>query len=388
MTVDDKGLALVLSGGGARAAYQVGFLKCLARNFPDLKLPIITGVSAGAINAAFLANHAGTFGDAVRDLSALWLKLSMDQVICVDTWKLVRNVFRWGFRLTSGGVAKTSSAKSLLDSTPLRELLQKALLPKDNVIAGIGRNIQQGKLKAFAITGTNYATGQAVTWVMGRNVRMWERPWRRSEGTDITIDHIMSSASLPLLFPAVGVGKSWYGDGGIRQSAPLSPAIYLGARQILAVSTHHRKSLQEATIPVCIGYPPPAQIAGTLMNSIFLDALDQDVRTLERTNQLLLQIPQEQHGDRHVVHHFVIRPSKDLGELAGGFEPQLPYMFRYLFRGIGSHETSSPDWLSMVLFDPNYLARLIKLGERDADRQGEELMAFINAGDMPEKKSS
>jgi NTE family protein len=378
MADDGNGLALVLSGGGARAAYQVGFLRCLARNFPDLNIPIITGVSAGAINAAFLANHTGTFAEAVEELSELWLKLSVDQVFCVDTWKLIRNVFRWGVRLVSGGFSNESSARSLLDSTPLRELLQRAFLPQGNVIGGIRKNLQHGKLKAFAITGTNYATGQALTWVMGKEIRMWERPWRRSEATDITIDHIMSSASLPLLFPAVRVGNAWYGDGGIRQSAPLSPAIYLGAKRILAISTRHLRSMEDASTPVCIGYPPPAQIAGTLMNSIFLDALDQDVRTLKRTNQLLGQIPEEQHDDRHVVYLFAMRPSEDLGELAGGFEPELPYMFRYLFRGLGTQETSSPDWLSMVMFDPNYLTHLVKLGENDADKQTGAIMELMN----------
>ena len=378
MADDGNGLALVLSGGGARAAYQVGFLRCLARNFPDLNIPIITGVSAGAINAAFLANHTGTFAEAVEELSELWLKLSVDQVFCVDTWKLIRNVFRWGVRLVSGGFSNESSARSLLDSTPLRELLQRAFLPQGNVIGGIRKNLQHGKLKAFAITGTNYATGQALTWVMGKEIRMWERPWRRSEATDITIDHIMSSASLPLLFPAVRVGNAWYGDGGIRQSAPLSPAIYLGAKRILAISTRHLRSMEEASTPVCIGYTPPAQLAGTLMNSIFLDALDQDVRTLKRTNQLLEQIPEEQHDDRHVVYLFAMRPSEDLGELAGGFEPELPYMFRYLFRGLGTQETSSPDWLSMVMFDPNYLTHLVKLGENDADKQTGAIMELMN----------
>ena len=370
-------LALVLSGGGARAAYQVGFLRCLARNFPDLDIPIITGVSSGAINAAFLANHKGTFAEAVEELSGLWLKLTVDQVFCVDTWELIRNGLRWGVRLISGGIPKVSSAISLLDSMPLRKFLEGALLPQGNVIAGIQDNLHNGKLKAFAITGTNYATGQAVTWVMGKEIRMWEHPWRRSEVTEITIDHIMSSASLPLLVPAVRVGNAWYGDGGIRQSAPLSPAIYLGAKQILAISTRHLRSIAEANTPVCIGYPPPAQIAGTLMNAIFLDALDQDVRTLKRINRLLEKIPEEQHGDRHVVNLFAMRPSEDLGKLAGGFEPELPYMFRYLFRGLGTHETSSPDWLSMVMFHPQYLAHLVKLGEIDAEKHTTEISELM-----------
>ncbi|MBA3030459.1 MAG: patatin [Desulfobacteraceae bacterium] len=380
MAGEGNRLALVLSGGGARAAYQVGFLRCLARNFPDISIPIITGVSAGAINAAFLANHTGTFTEAVEELSDLWLGLSVDQVFCVDTWELIRNVFRWGTRLLSGGISrKKSSAKSLLDSAPLRKLLERALLPQGDVIAGICKNLQQGKLKAFAITGTNYATGQAVTWVMGKETRMWERPWRQSELADITIDHIMSSASLPLLFPAVKVGNAWYGDGGIRQSAPLSPAIYLGAKRIIAIPTRHLRPKQEGNLPAGAGYPPPAQIAGTLMSSIFLDALDQDVRTLKRINLLLEQIPEEQHGDRSVVYPFIMRPSEDLGEIAARFEPELPYLFRYLFRGTGTNETSSSDWLSMVMFDPHYLAHLIKLGENDAAKHTGEIMDLLNS---------
>lgn len=370
-------LALVLSGGGARAAYQVGFLRCLARNFPDLDIPIITGVSAGAINAAFLANYHGTFAEAVEELSNLWLGLTVDQVFCVDTWKLIRNVFRWGIRLSSGGIQKEPSARSLLDSTPLRELLQRTLEPEGNVISGLGKNLRNGKIKALAITGTNYATGQAITWVQGEEIRTWKRPWRRSITTEITIDHIMASAALPLIFPAVKVGNAWYGDGDIRQSTPLSPAIYLGAKRILSISTRYGRSIAEANIPACTGYPPPAQIAGVLLNSIFLDALDQDVRTLERTNQLLEHISEERHVDRRMVDLFVMRPSKDLGKLAGRFEQELPYMFRYLSRGLGTHETKSPDWLSMVMFDRQYVRCLVKLGEIDAEKRSREISKLL-----------
>jgi len=370
-------LALVLSGGGARAAYQVGFLRCLARHFPDLDIPIITGVSAGAINAAFLANYQGTFAEAVEELSNLWLGLTVDQVFCVDTLKLLKNVFRWGVRLSSGGIQKESLARSLLDSTPLRGLLQKALEPEENVISGIQKNVRNGKIKAFAITGTNYATGRSITWVQGKEVRTWKRPWRQSIITEITIDHIMASSALPLIFPAVKVGNAWYGDGDIRQSTPLSPAIYLGANRILSISTRYGRSIAEANIPACTGYPPPAQIAGVLLNSIFLDALDQDVRTLERTNQLLEHISEEQHVDRHSVDIFVMRPSKDLGELAGRFEQELPYMFRYLSRGLGTHETKSPDWLSMVMFDRQYVEHLVKLGEIDAEKRSKEISELL-----------
>jgi NTE family protein len=373
-----KPLAVVLSGGGARAAYQVGFLRCLAKHFPDLEISILTGVSAGAINAAFLANHQGTFFEAVEELSDLWRNLTIDQVFCVNAWGLFKNVFRWGVRLISGGIPKASIARSLLDPSPLRDLLNKRLSPQKNVVTGISKKILDGQLKAFAITGTNYSTGQAMTWTQGQDIKTWNRPSRRSVIREISIDHIMASAALPLIFPAVNLENDWYGDGDIRQSTPLSPAIYLGAKRILAISTRYGRSVQEANVPVCRGYPPPAQIAGVLLNSIFLDALDEDIRSLERTNRLLKQTPKELQEDFHIVDLFAMRPTQDLGKLAGQFEKDLPFAFRYLSRGLGSHETDSPDWLSMVMFDPHYLSHLIDLGQSDAENRAKDIMELMN----------
>jgi NTE family protein len=373
-----KPLAVVLSGGGARAAYQVGFLRCLAKHFPDLEISILTGVSAGAINAAFLANHQGTFFEAVEELSDLWRNLTIDQVFCVNAWGLFKNVFRWGVRLISGGITKASIARSLLDPSPLKDLLNKRLSPQKNVVTGISKKILDGQLKAFAITGTNYSTGQAMTWTQGQDIKTWNRPSRRSVIREISIDHIMASAALPLIFPAVNLENDWYGDGDIRQSTPLSPAIYLGAKRILAISTRYGRSVQEANVPVCRGYPPPAQIAGVLLNSVFLDALDEDIRSLERTNRLLKQTPKELQEDFHIVDLFAMRPTQDLGKLAGQFEKDLPFAFRYLSRGLGSHETDSPDWLSMVMFDPHYLSHLIDLGQSDAENRAKDIMELMN----------
>ena len=154
MSDNQNNLALVLSGGGARAAYQVGFLRCLARHFPDLNIPIITGVSAGAINAAFLAGFQGNFREAVEELTRLWIGLTVDQVFCVNSWDLIRNVFRWGMRLISGGIPKESPAKSLLDPTPLWTIMQKKLSSQRNVLTGIQDNLRTGRLKAFAIKPT------------------------------------------------------------------------------------------------------------------------------------------------------------------------------------------------------------------------------------------
>ncbi|MEE8397814.1 MAG: patatin-like phospholipase family protein [Desulfobacterales bacterium] len=371
-------LALVFSGGGARAAYQVGFLRCLAHHYPDLHICILTGVSAGAINAAYLANHRGTFPEAVDELYDFWRDLTMDQVFLIDNWHLLKNIFHWGTGLISGDMPLGSTLRGLMDTTPLRKLLNSKLKPEAGQLTGVQENLQRGRLKAFAITSTNYATGQTVTWVQGRDIELWERPSRRSIRTTITIDHIMSSAALPLFFPAVEVGNAWYGDGGIRQSAPLSPALHLGARRILAISTRYARTMEQANIPVVSGYPPPAQIMGTLMNAIFLDALDQDAHSLDQINLLLDRIPDHKPGDMHAVDHFVMRPSEDLGTLAGTFEADLPYMFRFLTRGLGTHKTTSPDWLSMVMFDTHYINRLMDVGEADAYRHRDAIAALLD----------
>jgi NTE family protein len=376
---ENKGqLGLVLSGGGARAAYQVGFLKCLSKIRPDLDIPILTGVSAGAINAAFLANHPGPFDRSTADLCGLWYELSVDKVFYADSWWLFKNVINWGFRLVSGGLHTRTQSRSLLDAAPLRRFLETVLGSRSRRLSGIRKNIEAGRLRSLAVTATDYGTGQAVTWVDGHPGRIWERPLRRSELSRIGIDHILASAALPLIFPAVEIENNWYGDGGIRQATPLSPAIYLGADKILAVSTSYTPTLKEARRAACDGYPPPAQIAGMLMSSIFLDALDQDARMLHRINRLVANQSHGPYGDHRQVDLFTMRPSRDLGQLAGGFEPNLPPAFRYMVRGLGTRETSSHEWLSMLMFNPAYTRKLISLGEADAEKHANEIGIFLD----------
>jgi hypothetical protein len=212
---------------------------------------------------------------------------------------------------------------------------------------------------AVAITSLDYATGQTVTWADGCDIPMWERPLRRSVRTTFTIDHILASAALPIVFPAVRLGKHWHGDGGIRLSAPLSPALHLGATRMLAISTHYAKSFSEADEPQVIGYPPPAQILGQLMDAIFLDVMDEDAVRMEHANAFLRDLPPEQRHGYRIVDFAVIRPSQDLGKLAADYEPQLPRTFRFLTRSLGTRETSNADFMSLFLFVPGYLKRLI-----------------------------
>jgi NTE family protein len=367
-----------MGGGGARAAYQVGFLRCLARHYPQLRVPYITGVSAGAINAAHLASHHGTFLQAVEELTELWANLSVEEVFRVDLGSLTRNLFTWAFKLVTGGVGTRGvHVRGLVETDPLRRFLTEVLHAVDGEITGISYNLERGRLKAVALSTSSYTTGQSVTWVQGDDIMEWERPQRRSRNTVLTVEHVMASSALPLFFPAVRLEEGWYGDGGVRLAAPLSPALHLGARRILAISTRYDRNLAEADRPVVAGYPPPAQIVGVLMNSIFLDLLDHDALRLDRLNRLLERLPFEDRMGLRPVKLMVLRPSSDLGRLAGRYEPKLPRAFRFLTRGMGTRDTESPDFLSLVLFQPDYLRALMEMGERDAEARRHEVAAFI-----------
>ena len=374
MTGADKAFALVLTGGGARGAYQLGVLRTVARHFPDAKFDIITGVSAGAINALFLASRPEPLQAVVEELSAVWGSLRLKDVMRIDPASLARSVLAWGTKLLSGGTEVAPRVHGLVDTTPLRDLLlQLFRQDAEGNIEGLARNIARCEPKAVAITTLDYTTGQTVTWAAGCEIEMWERPLRRSVLTKLTVDHVLASCALPIVFPAVRLGRHWHGDGGIRLAAPLSPALHLGARSMLAISTHYDKTFSEADEPQTIGYPPPAQILGQLVNAIFLDMMDEDAVRLQSSNKFLRDLPPElRHGYRP-VDFAAIRPSQDLGKLAKEYEPQLPRTFRFLTRSLGTRETSNADFISLLMFVPEYLQRLIAIGEADAESRMEDV---------------
>ena len=370
-------VALVMSGGGARAAYQVGFLRALARRLPDFAPPILTGVSAGAINAAFLAGQTSSFAASVEALTKLWSTLTVDQVFYVDALRLAGRVLRTGAKLTSGGAIDTRRPYSLVDTSPLRRFLDAALHADDGVLPGVGQNLAIGRLRALAITASSYTTGQSVTFVQGKTAETWERADRKSVATTMRVDHVMASSALPLFFPAIPVDGHYYGDGGIRLTAPLSPAVHLGATRIIAISTRYARSAAEANQAVTDGYPPIAQMLGVLFNAVLLDLVDADALALQRINEMIDRMPPEQGSSLRRVELLQLRPSRDLGKLASEYEAELPSAFRFFTRGLGTRETRSNDVLSMVMFQPNYLSRLIELGEEDAEVRAPEIEAFL-----------
>ncbi|HVR29496.1 MAG TPA: patatin, partial [Thermoanaerobaculia bacterium] len=223
----------------------------------------------------------------------------------------------------------------------------------------------------------DWSTGRTIFWVQGPGAEEWRRPERRGVQTRLRVDHVMASAALPLLFPAVKLVNSWHGDGGVRLTTPLAPALHLGARRILAVSTRYRRSAEEAAIREVVGYPPPAQIGGVLLNAIFLDQLDHDAYQLERINRLIVGLDESRREGLRHIDLLVVRPSLDLGRLASQYEARMPKGFRFLTRGLGTRETKSADLLSLLLFQDDYVRRLIEIGEEDAHRQRDAVLALL-----------
>lgn len=363
----------MLTGGGARAAYQVGLLRGLARRFPDLKFQVITGVSAGAINAIFLASHQGCLAQTVEDLADLWRELECEHV----------------FRPNFGSLLPFRRRKphGAFSAGPLAALLRKVFdTPERGApIEGIRTNLERGDLHAVALITLDYSTGQNVRWAQGRRIEEFDGPNRRSVATELTVEHVLASAALPFVFPAVRIGNRWYGDGGIRLSAPLSPAVHLGATRILAMSTGYQRTPAEAERPMVSGYPPTAQILGQLFNAIFLDAIDEDVVRMERMNDILLHLPEEEREGLKPIDLFVLRPSRDIGKLAAGYERFLPRSMQLFARSLGAQETESPDFVSMLMFEPNYLRTLIDMGEQDVLSRIDELAMFLGQDAMEDR---
>jgi NTE family protein len=291
----------------------------------------------------------------------------------------------WGLlrqQISQGGdppsAVDVRETHGLLNINPLWDYLCDQLGAPEGRLTGIPANLEADRLQAVAIVTTNYSTGQTVTWVQGDDFEVWERPDRISLHDQLTIDHVMASTALPLVFPAVKIGDAWYGDGGIRLQAPLAPAVHLGSDRILVISNRHRRSRPEAEQKAVHGYPPAAHIIGILMNSIFLDALDQDAFTLERVNTLVEELPPHQRHGMRPVDLLQLRPSVDLGRLAYDYEDRIPSSFQFLTSGLGTRETESLDWLSVLLFDPVYIDRLLDIGYHDARRRHDRIERFLS----------
>ncbi len=375
-------VGLVLPGGGARGAFQAGVLARLGEEKLLSKVRVITGVSAGAINGVFLANHPRGLNEAAIDLARMWSSLQTPRVLGTSPVELVANVARWAAQLLSGGTIPLPAPEALMDTSPLAELLQGHLGSGNQELLGLAENLRQGRLDAVAITTTNYNTARSVTFAQTRpdmpSVE-WHRPYREGRAARLTIDHIMASAAIPVLFPAIKLGNSWHGDGSIRQTAPLSPALHLGAEKLLILATSGLPVKSEPGNTVDLPYPSPAQVLGVVLNAILFDHISYDIQNLNRISELVRHSRVENPAGMRVIDTVVVRPSADLGAMASAHERDLPRSLQYLTRGWGSKAGEGSDMLATVTFDHRYTARLVELGRMDADQRLDEFRAFIEA---------
>ena len=372
---------LVLAGGGARAAYQVGALQAMKEMLPDQKVnpfAIICGTSAGAVNAGALAVHADDFGHAVENLLGVWRNFEPRHVYRADFVGATANSLRWFAGFLFGAFLKNRRI-SLLDNRPLEHLLARHL-----DFSRIDANIKAGALDAVAISCSGYTSGQSCSFFQGaESFEGWQRSQRIGIKTHITVEHLMASSAIPFLFPAYKLNREFFGDGSMRQIAPVSPALHLGADRIVVVGTARiRNDSPERTRGDL--YPTLAQIAGHVLNSIFLDSLAVDLERLERINRTISCVdPATLKKMGLTLHHvdvLVLTPSEPLEAIAVKHVRSLPWTIRFLLRSVGAMRRGGANLASYLLFERGYCNELIELGYNDTIKRREEVEAFLAGG--------
>ena len=375
-------VGLVLTGGGARAAYQVGAIRAVAEVVGPGVQPfdVLSGISAGAINAVGIATGADDFQKAAERLASTWAGLTPDRIYRTGALRLARIGSRWLRDLSTGGLVRRTGINYLLDPAPLRELIEKELL-----LGRMRRHVRAGRLRGVAVSATNYNTGNGVTFFEAApEVQPWTRSTRIGVRARITADHVMASTAIPVFFPPVPIQGSFFGDGCVRMYYPMSPAIHLGADRIVAISQRYlgppaesaaRETRSNAPIM------PMSEIAGVLLNAVVLDTLDSDLERLNRINRTLQLVPRSklENGELDVrpLPALVLRPSQDLGKLAADEYHRFPAMLRYLLGGIGATGHAGEDLLSYLAFEPIYVRRVMDLGYADTIARRDEIAEFL-----------
>ena len=372
-------VGLVLTGGGARSAYQVGVLLALAEMLPRSRNPfqVIVGTSAGAVAASVLAAEAHHWRRAVAGLERVWANFRSEQVFHVDAPHMLRAGAHWVLALVSGGLV-LSPPKSILDNSPLRELLSVHV-----DTPGIRRSIARGHLHAFALCATSYTTGQSVAFFDGvESIKEWARVQRIGLRTEIDLDHLMASTAIPLLFPPMKVDDEYFGDGAMRQLNPLSPAIHLGADRLLIIGVRARRAAGVTVNRLQPLMPTPGEIFGYMLDTLFTDQIYGDLEQLERINTLVESAPEAVRGERH-VETLMLAPSVDPREIAARHVAEIPRGLRALLRVIGGRDASGSQLASYLTFECGYTRALIELGYRDAMEARSALVAFMSGERLP-----
>ncbi len=368
---------LILTGGGARAAYQVGVLKAIAEMVPRRStnpFPVICGTSAGAFNAVTIAVYAQSYRLGVQYLEKMWTNFTAHDIYRADALGVLNNTVKWfsGLMLNGIGINRMNHV-SMLDSSPLSELLERAF-PSEK----IQENINAGVLHALSISASGYGTGQSVNFFQSApGVKPWQRARRIGVATLIEAKHILASSAIPFIFPAVRINREYFGDGSMRQLAPVSPALHLGASRVLVIGTG-QPDKQSPRVQVD-EYPSLAKIAGHALDSIFLDSLEVDVERLERINKTLDLIDDDVRRNLNLRHVDVLQisPSQSIERLAGKYARHLPFPIRFLLGGVGAMRRNASNLVSYLLFEKAFCTALIDLGYQDAMNRQQELIAFL-----------
>ena len=373
-------IGLVLTGGGARGAYQAGVIRGLADLAPagsPQPFRILVGTSAGAINAVALAGATGDFAATASALWDTWADLTPDRIFRTDLASIAPLALRWARDLALGGLLDRSTSTHLLDTAPLRALLAARLDPDR-----VAENIRSGRLHAVAISATSYRSGTAVTFFSGApEVQPWSRSSRVGVRARLGLAHVMASAAIPGFFPPEPYAGTYWGDGCIRLTAPLSPAIHLGADQVLAIGTRHARPPALARSGAFAPMPriSAIDVGGVLLNAVFLDALEADLERMLRINRTISRLGTAATGELREIPVEVVVPSQDLGRLAAAELRRLPRTLRYMLRGLGASDETGWDVLSYLAFDRTYTRRLLELGRADAHAAAATLGPLIGS---------
>ena len=374
-----KKVGLVLPGGGARGAYQVGVLKAfleISKTKSESPFDIFSGTSAGAINGAFLASEAHIFDHSIVSLIDVWSNFTSNKVYKTDPITMLKTSLHWFLTIISGGVL-IPNPTSLLDNQPLRNLLRETIKFPD-----IQNNIESSSIESLALTSASYRSRKSCTFFQANsNANNWNKTHREGKKTLINLDHLMASVALPLIFPAVRIKDEYFGDGAMRQATPLSPAIRLGAEKLMIISAKETDDRFQSNNPG-EQYPSFAKIAGYMLEALFLDGLYSDIERLNRINQII-----KNSGDSEIktnsktmkyVDYLVISPSEDLNEIAQKHYQNMPFSIRLLLQGLGLLKDSKSELLSFLLFESVYTSELIDLGYRDGIAKKEEIAEFMS----------
>jgi len=378
----EKRIGLILTGGGARAAYQIGVLKAIAESMPrraHSPFQIICGTSAGALNAAALAANAQNFRKGVQYLDNTWKGFHANHIYRTDVIGVFNNSILWlvGMLFSAIGINKLNQV-SLLDNSPLVELLED-MVPYEK----IQENIDAGLLHALSITTSGYGSGQSVTFYQGvKQLEPWRRTGRIGTPAQIEIKHLLASAALPFIFPARLIHREYFGDGSMRQIAPISPALHLGATRVLIIGVTVNGYVEQPERSEMSEYPSLARIAGHTLNSIFLDSMEVDLERLKKINDLVAIMPEEMRERANLRHVdvLVVSPSQPLEKIAERYVMELPWTIRLLLRLVGARQHSGGILISYLLSESKYTRALIDLGYQDALKRRDEILRFL---DMP-----